>query len=207
MGDNLLLAIGAGLIGATIGCFLIGSLSPATWIAKAFGKNVRDAGSGNPGATNAGRVLGVKWGVLVGVLDVLKGLVPCWFLMQTFGSTFAAVGGVFVVLGHVFSPFLRGRGGKGVATTLGVILALSPWLGLAVVVVFAALIGLLKRVGEASVVTAVALGGLGVLIATGAVEWARMTQPIGVCLVVLCLIILGRHHSNIARAWDRLSGR
>ena len=175
MGDNLLLAIGAGLIGATIGCFLIGSLSPATWIAKAFGKNVRDAGSGNPGATNAGRVLGVKWGVLVGVLDVLKGWLPCWFLMQTFGGTFAAVGGVFVVLGHVFSPFLRGRGGK--------------------------------RVGEASVVTAVALGGLGVLIATGAVEWARMTQPIGVCLVVLCLIILGRHHSNIARAWDRIRAR
>lgn len=56
-------------------------------------------------------------------------------------------------------------------------------------------------------VTAVALGGLGVLIATGAVEWARMTQAIGVCLVVLSLIVLGRHHSNIARAWDRLSGR
>ena len=131
---------------ALVVCFLIGSISPATLLASLFGKDVRGSGSGNPGATNAGRILGVKWGVLVGVLDVLKGFVPCWFLAGFMGVTASAVCGLAVVLGHMFSPLLKWRGGKGVATTLGVLLAVAPWIALIAVVVFGLGLAILKRV-------------------------------------------------------------
>ena len=100
-------------------CFLIGSINPASLVARALGRDLRSAGSGNPGATNAGRVLGRKWGVLVLVLDVAKAWLPTVLVLRTMGTVPALVAGLAVVLGHVFSPFLRGRGGKGVACALG----------------------------------------------------------------------------------------
>ncbi|MBP8882416.1 MAG: glycerol-3-phosphate acyltransferase, partial [Dermatophilaceae bacterium] len=105
--------------------FFIGAVNPASIIAKVLGKDLSQ-GSGNPGATNAGRVMGRKWGVLVGVLDVLKGVVPVWIVGVTLGLHLAYLAGVAAVLGHIFSPFLRGRGGKGVATALGAVLAVHP---------------------------------------------------------------------------------
>jgi acyl-phosphate glycerol 3-phosphate acyltransferase len=116
--------------------FLWGGINPATLIGRTLGRDVTRAGSGNPGATNAGRVLGRKWGILVGVLDVAKGFVPA-FLGAVFGSVWLAyVLGVAAVLGHVFSPYLRGRGGKGVATALGAILGVHPWYAVALLAVF-----------------------------------------------------------------------
>ena len=93
-------------------CFLIGSVNPASLVARAMGRDLRVSGSGNPGATNAGRVLGRKWGVLVLVLDVLKAYLPTVVVLRTMGTVPALVAGLAVVLGHVFSPFLGGRGGR-----------------------------------------------------------------------------------------------
>lgn len=192
------------MLGTVPVCFFLGSLSPATWITRAFGKDVREAGSGNPGATNAGRVLGVKWGVLVGVLDVLKGYLPCWFLQQSMGMSHAVLGGVSVVLGHVFSPFLRGRGGKGVATTLGVILAVAPWLALGALGVFALAWVVLRRMGEASMVAAVFLLVAGILVMTGWATFGERPFSVGLGVVALALLVLARHRDNMTRAWQRL---
>lgn len=188
------------LVAALGGAFLVGAMSPAAWLAHALGKDVRRSGSGNPGATNAGRVLGWKWGVLVGVLDVAKGWLPTWAALHLFGSTIAMAAGVAAVLGHVFSPFLKGRGGKGVATTLGALLAVAPWLALVAVGTFAVLVGVLRRIGYASVAASVVLVVAGALTVAGLLPLASRPS-IGAAGVVLGLLVLVRHRSNLRAAW------
>ena len=154
-------------VGGVVAAFLIGSLNPATAIARLLGKDLATSGSGNPGATNAGRVLGRKWGIVVGVLDVLKGLVPTYVAGQLLGAHAAYAVGVAAVLGHVWSPFLKGRGGKGVATTLGAILGVHPWVALVVVVVFVVAVALTRWVAAGSIFGALAMVVVAVLIWTG----------------------------------------
>ena len=103
----------AAWVGGVAAAFLIGSVNPATIIARLLGKDLAGSGSGNPGATNAGRVLGRKWGVLVGVLDVLKGLVPTFVAGHSFGAHPAYVVGLAAVLGHIWCrSFGAGRQGR-----------------------------------------------------------------------------------------------
>jgi acyl phosphate:glycerol-3-phosphate acyltransferase len=180
---------------AAVVAFVIGAVNPATILAKVLGKDLRSVGSGNPGATNAGRVLGARWGVLVGVLDVLKGLVPVLLAQHFLGTITALVVGLAVVLGHIWSPFLKGQGGKGVATSLGAILAVEPWFGLIMVVVFALLVWRLRWVAGASVSACL------VLLVLGLVTWFRWiplgTRDSGAWCVVLALIVIYRHRRNI----------
>jgi glycerol-3-phosphate acyltransferase PlsY len=175
--------------------FLIGAVNPATILATILGKDLRKAGSGNPGATNAGRVLGARWGVVVGVLDVLKGFLPVIVAQQLLGTVTALCVGLAVVLGHIWSPFLKGQGGKGVATSLGAILAVEPWFGLAMVLVFALLVWRLRWVAGASVSACLLLFGLGLL------TWLRWvpfgTRDTGAWCVVLALVVIYRHRRNI----------
>jgi glycerol-3-phosphate acyltransferase PlsY len=115
--------------------YLLGSIPTAVWVGKRFyGLDVREHGSKNAGATNTFRVLGKKPGILVLLVDVLKGLVAV-FLPQFFLSSVVnynelinlkIIAAIFVILGHVFPLFARFKGGKGVATSLGVIFALHP---------------------------------------------------------------------------------
>ena len=126
--DGLVVVVEVALVAVV--CFLIGSVNPASLSPGRTGRDLRASGSGNPGATNAGRVLGRKWGALVLVLDVLKAYLPTLVVLRTMGTVPALVAGFAVVLGHVFSPFLRGRGGKGVACALGTVLAVEPVVGL-----------------------------------------------------------------------------
>ena len=130
--------------------FVIGAVNPATILARILGKDLRTSGSGNPGATNAGRVLGPRWGVVVGILDVLKGLLPVLLAQHFLGTITALVVGLAVVVGHIWSPFLKGQGGKGVATSLGAILAV------------AAVVRARDGAGVRAPRVAVALGGWGV---------------------------------------------
>ena len=141
---------------AAIG-YLIGSVNPAALVARVRGTDLRLVGSGNPGATNAARAFGWRTGVFVGALDVVKGYVPVLVFMHFGAHLPARVAGVCAGLGHISSPFLRGRGGKGVATSLGAVLALQPWCAIPVLAVFA--LGMLatRRVGLASVTAAVVL--------------------------------------------------
>lgn len=182
-------------------CFLIGSVNPASLVARALGRDLRTAGSGNPGATNAGRVLGRRWGVLVLVLDLLKAYLPTLVVLRTMGTVPALVAGFAVVLGHVFSPFLRGRGGKGAACALGAVLAVEPVVGLAAVVVFGVTKAVVPFVGEASVVTTLGLGLVGLLALVGLVPFVG--PLVGGWLLALSLVVLSRHRRNILAWWKR----
>ncbi|MGL4175921.1 MAG: glycerol-3-phosphate acyltransferase [Dermatophilaceae bacterium] len=190
--------------------FVVGAVNPATLVARALGRDLRTAGSGNPGATNAGRVLGRRWGALVLALDVLKAYLPTVVVLREMGTGPALVIGLAVVLGHVYSPFLRGRGGKGAACALGAVTAVQPWLGLVVVVLFVVANAALRFVGEASVVTAVgeasvvtACGLLAVGVAGTAGVGPGVSRMVGGWLVLVCLLVLVRHRRNIQGWWAR----
>lgn len=194
---TFLLAVAAVLLVS----FFIGSVNPAAIFARMLGKSL-SAGSGNPGATNAGRVLGLRWGVVVGLLDVLKGFVPVWVCATTIGPLVAYLAGIAAVLGHIFSPFLRGRGGKGVATALGVVLGVHPVLVLVVVLVFGIGVLLGRQVAAGSVAAAAAL------LVFGATSFLGMTGggPLtGVWAVTLGVIVVTRHTPNI-RSWLARAG-
>jgi glycerol-3-phosphate acyltransferase PlsY len=110
-----------------LGAFVLGAFPTGPIVARARGVDLRKIGSGNVGATNVGRALGKKWAVAVLLADALKGWLPVFAARQLDLAPLVVAGaGLAAVLGHMFSPFLRGRGGKGVATSFGAALALSP---------------------------------------------------------------------------------
>jgi glycerol-3-phosphate acyltransferase PlsY len=178
------------VVAALVG-YLVGAVSPATLVARRRGIDLRGVGSGNPGASNAGRALGRKTGVVVAVLDVLKGLVPA----AAFGAAdhrAGLVAGVAAVLGHVSSPFLRGRGGKGVATAAGAILGSHPRWGPIVLAVWVLVLASSRWIALASVLAA--LSALVVAIVVGEdVVWAA----------ALALVIVARHQGNFVRKLAR----
>ncbi|MDR1946109.1 MAG: glycerol-3-phosphate 1-O-acyltransferase PlsY [Desulfovibrio sp.] len=114
------------LLTAAAGYF-IGSVPFGLLVARVFkGIDPRLGGSGNVGATNVARLCGFKWGLLTLVCDLLKGCLPVLFHVSSGDFGLAYVAGICVILGHMFSCFLRFRGGKGVASTVGIFLALAP---------------------------------------------------------------------------------
>ena len=168
--------------------YALGSLSPAAAAARLRGVDLRGSGSGNPGATNAARAMGVQVGVLVGALDVAKGFAPVMFFNQ-YGEPCGEVAGIAAVLGHVTSPLLKGRGGKGVATSLGAILAIEPLWAVPVLVSFGATVGLTRQVGIGSVVGSLALLPTSLVIWRG---WAGVGFAAG-----MSGLVVYRHRRNI----------
>ena len=109
------------------GAYLAGSIPFGVVVARAKGIDLRQVGSGNIGATNVARALGKGWAIAVLLGDAAKGFVPLWLGRRLgFPAATIALAGLAAIVGHMFTLFLRGRGGKGVATSLGVALALSP---------------------------------------------------------------------------------
>lgn len=180
------------LIAAAIVGYFVGAINPATIIATARGIDLKRVGSGNPGATNASRALGKKAGILIGLLDVLKGLLPALLFGFLGGTGAAEMAGFAAVVGHITSPFLRGRGGKGVATTLGAVLGAQPLWVPFILVAFAVGYLLTKRVGIAAV-----FGALVLFVA------AWLTPGLDATLfgVGMALLVLVRHWRNIGAAW------
>jgi glycerol-3-phosphate acyltransferase PlsY len=179
------------LIAAAVG-FLVGSVNPATIVAKARGVNLRDIGSGNPGATNAVRAMGRRAGVIVGLLDILKGLVPA-LAFSGWGPAAAGTAGLFAVLGHIFSPFLRGRGGKGVATTLGAVLGVEPVWAIPMLLAFGVTYAVTKRVGIGAVAGAATLIVIGL--------WWSDVRAEQIFAVFLGVVVIIRHQSNLREAF------
>lgn len=198
----------AGIVVAAVAvavvCFAIGGLNPATAVGRSRGVEVATVGSGNPGATNLGRVLGRKWGIAVGILDVLKGLVPTLLVQLTLGTWLALVAGAACVIGHIYSPYLAGRGGKGVATSLGTMLAVVPWVALAGLVVFLLVLPFVKRLGNASVVATTVLVAVGVVLTVRADD--SLDRGVGMWVTLLALLVLARHRRNILVWVARLGG-
>lgn len=176
------------LAGAAVLGYLVGALSPATLLARRRGVDLTAAGSGNPGATNAGRVLGRRAGVAVALLDLVKGAVPA----AAFSLADARAGllaGFAAVLGHVTSPYLRGRGGKGVATSAGAVLGSQPVLLPVVLGVWVVVVLVSRWVALASMVAALALPvGAYLLDARGpTLLWAA----------ALAAVVVIRHQPNV----------
>ena len=193
------------VVALAVGGFLLGAANPAATLARLTGRDLRAGGSGNPGATNAARVLGLRWGVVVGVFDVLKAYVPTVVALAVGGLVPAAVVGTAVVLGHMFSPFLRFRGGKGVASALGVVLAVAPLLVVPLLAVFLPVALTTRFVGRGSVVACALLVVIGVLVGAGVLRgWAAfgLVPAEGWWVAALGCIVLARHHGNI-RHWLR----
>jgi glycerol-3-phosphate acyltransferase PlsY len=177
---------------AAVAGYLVGAISPAALLARSHRVDLRALGSGNPGATNVGRVLGVRWGVLVALLDVAKGFVPA-LVFSLADSDAGLVAGAAAVVGHVTSPFLRGRGGKGVAAAFGAVLGVAPFWAIGLLVVFAAVAALSRWIALASMTTAVALVALS--LATD-VDLAHRAWA-----AFLALVILVRHRTNVVARW------
>jgi glycerol-3-phosphate acyltransferase PlsY len=113
--------------------YLLGSIPFGLIISKLFGKDIRKEGSGNIGATNVTRVLGKRAGLLVLILDMLKGFLPIYIAKSIFDIKLVSLLAIASVIGHCFSFFLKFKGGKGVATAIGVLLALSSKTALIVI--------------------------------------------------------------------------
>jgi glycerol-3-phosphate acyltransferase PlsY len=144
--------------------YLIGSIPNAVWVGKVFyGKDVRNEGSKNAGATNVIRVLGLKPGLCVLVLDLLKGIIPLavfsFFIKGDWYGYYLLEIGVAVgtVLGHVFPVFAGFRGGKGVATLVGILIMLFPQAFLIVASIFFGVLFLFRYVSLASITAAISL--------------------------------------------------
>ncbi len=188
------------LCAAVLG-YLVGTVSPAALIARVQGIDILRAGSGNPGATNAGRVLGRRYGYVVGLLDVLKGLLPALILGVLVDPLAGMVAGVAAVLGHCTSPWLHGHGGKGVATSFGAILGVEPLWGLIGLTAFLVAFLLTRWVALASVVAA-----LWVVVAA-TVRWgydshlASFERLVWAC--VLAGIVVVRHRRNFVQRLAR----
>jgi acyl phosphate:glycerol-3-phosphate acyltransferase len=174
--------------------YLFAAIPTGVVVAKVKGVDLRQEGSGNIGATNAGRVLGAKLGILVLVLDVFKAATPVWLAMRADAlGPHDAVGlacvGFAAVCGHIFPIYLGFKGGKGVACALGVFLALDPAVAALAVVMYLQSVWLTRvsAFGSLTAVTAIALS----LVIGG------RPLPYQLLAVATAVVIWARHVSNV----------
>jgi glycerol-3-phosphate acyltransferase PlsY len=172
--------------------YLLGSVPSGLIIGKLSGLDVRKAGSGNIGATNVARLLGKTGGLLTLVGDTAKGFIPVLVVQQMgFSYSVTALVGVAAFLGHLYPIFLKFKGGKGVATSFGVLLGLAPLATIILLVVFAAVAFTTRIVSLSSMVTAVA---------APLVLWLFYYSPTYVIVTAfMALMIVFRHYANIQR--------
>ena len=182
-----------------LAAYLFGSIPTAYLVARAKGIDIRAAGSGNIGATNAMRVLGKPVGIFVMLADVLKGFSAVLIGNVIWDSIAPAmdsenvkiVAGIFAVLGHNYTCWLKFKGGKGIATTAGVYLALSPAaLGIALAV-FILVVLATRYASVASITAAVVL--------PFAVWFTNQNLFLEIVTIALCMLAIFRHKKNIQR--------
>ncbi len=197
--------------------YLLGSIPFGLLIGWSKGVDVRKGGSGNIGSTNVGRLLGRKWGYLCFFLDVAKGFVPVlaggWLLKRAFGDNvtvlpiaglwaWLAIGGA-CIFGHMFSIYLGFRGGKGVATSLGVVLGVWPYFTITGVVVFliwAGVWGMTRYVSLASITAAVAFPLFFLILVWKMQSWDILhLWPLLVFAIFIAAMVVVRHRGNITR--------
>ena len=184
------------LLVTLVGYFL-GAISFAVIVARSQGIDIFTQGSGNPGATNVKRVLGAKWGNAVFALDSLKGFVAAGWPLIAYGgdNRLAVIGLIAAILGHSFSIFLKFRGGKGVATTIGGLLALMWPVLLVGLAVWLVAFYTSKVVALASILFAVSLPISAYFIYTSDAPRFHLG-------LILAVLIVVRHRSNIARMFS-----
>jgi len=179
------------------GGYLIGSLSFAVLVSRSMGlADPRSYGSGNPGATNVLRTGNKAAAVLTLVLDALKGYVPVLLVLLygprfALGETAAAFTGLAAFVGHLWPLYFRFKGGKGVATAAGVLMALNPLLGAASLATWIIIAAFFRYSSLASIVTAVFAPFYQALV------WG--VEPLLLALVAMSLLLVWRHEGNIRK--------
>lgn len=209
--------------------FLAGSIPFGLLIAKAKGVNIREHGSGNIGATNVLRVVGKPYGILCLILDLMKGLLPTLAgislftfegntnpmmleflkpyaveLPQLQAQTLQILTGLAAILGHNYSPWIGFKGGKGIATSGGALIALMPAGVILLLVVWAVLFFTTKYVSVASMGAALSLP---VIMITGSWYHGKLAhgnwnKPLFVFSIIIALLAVWRHRSNIKNLLD-----
>jgi len=194
-------AIGVGVLLA----YLLGSIPTAVWFGKAFhNTDVREHGSGNPGATNTFRVLGKRAGIIVMLGDIIKGLLATSIAVLLLNQeliqeqhlvTAKLIFGIVAVSGHIFSAFINFKGGKGVATLLGMMVAIHYEVALVCIVAFLITLLISKYVSLASIIGTLTFPALLVF-----VPRFKSGEPLLIIFgFFLFIVILWTHHKNIRR--------
>jgi len=182
--------------------YLLGSIPTSVWISKAvFNIDIRDYGSGNAGATNTFRVLGSKWGSIVMIVDVTKGviatslyiLIPYYLTNELARTNFMIVLGLASVIGHIFPIWAGFRGGKGVATILGMALAIQPIVALICLLVFLFTLFTTRFVSLSSLIAGVAFMVLILFIFNEKETMYRLFA------IIVALMVIITHQKNISR--------
>ena len=183
--------------------YSIGSVSTAVWIGKSFyNKDVREHGSKNAGATNTFRVLGKRAGIAVLLIDILKGLLPVLLINLITGFTFESesffnakvAAGIGAVLGHVFPLYAGFKGGKGVATSLGIVIGIHPFSALICILLFLLVFILSKYVSLGSMIAAISFP-MSILL----IFKLGYVLSLTIFSIVLSLAVIVTHHQNIKR--------
>ncbi len=173
--------------------YLLGSVLFGEIIAKLKGVNLRKVGSGNVGATNVSRALGKKYGAVVFFLDMLKGLIPTALAVKIYGydSWITVFTGIASVLGHMFPIFFNFKGGKGVATSFGVLVALSPLVAFVSILVWLVVLYLTRYVSLSSLVASF----------SAFIYLLILDYPAKIIVMafLIFLLILYKHRENIER--------
>lgn len=181
--------------------YLIGSIPTAVWLSKyIYKKDIRDYGSGNAGATNTFRILGKKAGIFVMICDIMKGFVAvklAYFSSYAIHSEFfvslQVFLGIVAVLGHIFPLYAGFRGGKGIATLFGMILAIQYMVAFSLIGVFILMLFLTKYVSLSSIMASIAFPLL-ILFAYNEPEMSYRVFSISTAILVVLT-----HHKNIGR--------
>ncbi len=190
------------LAGLFVGCYLLGSIPTGYWLAKAWkGIDVRQHGSGNLGATNVFRVLGPWPGGITLAIDILKGLAAVGLAKVLFpAQVITSLGaGLAAIVGHTMSVFVRFRGGKGVATSAGVFLALLPVPSLLAVSSFGIIFGITRYVSLGSLCAALVL-----VLSAFALSSPR---PLSWATVGIFFFVIWTHRANIKRLLEGTENR
>lgn len=188
--------------------YLLGSIPTAVWFGKAFHNiDVREHGSGNPGATNTFRVLGKRAGIIVMLSDIVKGMIATslavplmnlGFIPEANLVTFKLIFGVVAVTGHIFSVFLNFKGGKGVATLLGMMIAIHYEVAIICIAIFVVTLLVSKYVSLASIISALAFPSILTFIPR-----FKTSEPLLIIFgFFLFIVIVWTHQKNIRRILD-----
>ncbi|EEJ42610.1 glycerol-3-phosphate 1-O-acyltransferase PlsY [Leuconostoc mesenteroides] len=171
--------------------YLIGSLVPGFWVGKIFyHKDIRDEGSGNIGTTNSFRVLGIRAGIAVLALDMLKGTVAGLLPLLFHSSINPMLVGIGAILGHTFSIWIGFKGGKAVATSAGVLLAYNPIFFIIIISIFVILLSISSMVSLSSMISF----SCAVLISLYYHDWI-----LTIVATILTIFVFYRHRTNISR--------
>ena len=181
-----------------LGAFLLGSIPTGYLVARAKGVDIRRHGSGNIGATNVFRTLGKPLGIFVFAIDALKGFAAVWLAARFGGGSDWAgiIAAVAAIAGHNYTPWLGFKGGKGIATSAGVLLALTPWTVLVAALAWVVFFRATRYVSVASLAASAA-----VPLSVGALWLAGCggNAPLLAFALVISALAIWRHRTNIQR--------